>query len=140
MGAIERWVYLDHNATAPVKPEVIVAISEALAKSLKGLTGAATQLTVTPPSALLTFIQDTAHLAAVARDAFGNVVPVVVTWSSTNESVATVGANGVVTATGNGTGSIVAQAGPRCRRTTQVASPAPCPSRRPSRSFSSSKR
>ncbi|HXV23774.1 MAG TPA: cysteine desulfurase family protein [Alphaproteobacteria bacterium] len=32
MGAIERWVYLDHNATAPVKPEVIVAISEALAE------------------------------------------------------------------------------------------------------------
>ena len=71
-----------------------------------------TQLTVTPPTATLTAVGRTVQLSAEVLDQLGRPMSgVSVTWSSGEASVATVDANGLVTAVGNGEVTITAAAG-----------------------------
>ena len=71
-----------------------------------------TTVSVTPATASLTALGRTVQLAAEVRDQGGQVLTgVTVTWSSTNASVATVAANGLVTAVGRGIATITAAAG-----------------------------
>lgn len=88
-----------------------IAGADPVVFSALGLAGVPASVTVEPASATLTFVTDTAHLTATVRDAGGNVLPVPVTWSSTNEGVATVGPTGIVTAVTGGIASIIATAG-----------------------------
>ncbi len=72
----------------------------------------ATSLTIEPASHTLAAIGATVQLAAVVLDQHGNAMAdATVTWSSDDESVATVDENGLVTAVDNGMAEITAQAG-----------------------------
>ena len=72
-----------------------------------------TTLTVSPATAELTAVGATAQLTAEVRDQNGRVMAgTTVTWSSSDMSVATVGASGLVTAAGEGMATITAIAGP----------------------------
>lgn len=67
------------------------------------------QLTVSPGAAILAGLGDTVRFQAEAADAFGNVIEgVEFTWSSNDESIATVDPAGLVTATGNGIAEVEA--------------------------------
>ena len=72
----------------------------------------ATSLTVAPVAVALTAFGASVQLSAEVRDQNGTVMAgTSVTWSSGNADVATVDATGLVTAAGNGTATITAQAG-----------------------------
>jgi len=76
---------------------------------LRGLRNAA--VSVTPSNPTITGISNTQQLTATARDAASNPVSgVTFTWTSGNESVATVSATGLVTAVAAGTATITATA------------------------------
>jgi hypothetical protein len=68
---------------------------------------------VTPANRTLTFIRDVATFRATVRDALGNALggAQAVQWSTSAAGVATVDAQGVVRAAGNGTALITASAG-----------------------------
>ncbi|MDE2772773.1 MAG: putative Ig domain-containing protein [Gemmatimonadota bacterium] len=69
-------------------------------------------VTLSPPTAALTSLGATVRLTAEVRDQNANVMTgVTVGWMSGDTSVATVDATGLVTATGNGTALITAEAG-----------------------------
>ena len=69
-------------------------------------------MTVTPSTAEFGAVGATVQLMAEARDQSGQVIAgVAITWSSSDASVATVNAGGLVTATGNGSATIAATAG-----------------------------
>ena len=71
-----------------------------------------TTVTVTPSTATLTALGRTVELTAEVRDQAGQVLAgATVAWSSSNASVATVAADGVVTAAGRGIATITAAAG-----------------------------
>ena len=71
-----------------------------------------TTVTVTPATTQLTALGDTVRLTAEVRDQNGQVMAgAAVTWSSSDPMVATVDAQGLVTAAGNGTATITATAG-----------------------------
>ena len=66
---------------------------------------------VSPDSTTLHTIGDTESLTAVAKDANGNAISgATITWSSSNQPVATVSSDGLVTANGEGTATITATA------------------------------
>lgn len=66
---------------------------------------------VTPQSVAVNALGEMVEFSAVARDADGSTLPdVPITWSSSDDAVATVDGNGVATAQGNGTAMIVATA------------------------------
>ncbi|MDD9949119.1 MAG: Ig-like domain-containing protein [candidate division Zixibacteria bacterium] len=72
----------------------------------------ATSITIQPAAYTLEMIGATVQLTASVRDQNENVMAdVTVSWSSGDESVATVDANGLVIAVGNGMAEITAQAG-----------------------------
>ena len=72
----------------------------------------ATSITVTPSSHTLSSIGATVQLAAVVRDQNNNVMTgQMVTWTSANTAVATVSAQGLATAAGNGTAQVTARSG-----------------------------
>ncbi len=72
----------------------------------------ATSLSIEPSSATLMSIGATIQLSATVMDENGQPVPdAAVTWQSGDEAVATVDANGLVTAVGNGTTRITATSG-----------------------------
>ena len=70
-----------------------------------------TTITVTPEVVSFTAIGETAMLTAEVRDQSGTVVDHGVAWSSNDEEVAAVSAEGLVSATGNGAATITATAG-----------------------------
>jgi alpha-tubulin suppressor-like RCC1 family protein len=68
-------------------------------------------VTVTPATSGLVSFDETVQLAAVVRDANGNTIAgKTFTWDSSDESIATVSASGLVTAVGNGVVTITATA------------------------------
>lgn len=72
----------------------------------------ATTLTVTPAAAELGALGATTRLSAEVRDQNGQLMPgATVAWSSSNASVATVDASGLVTAVASGSATIMATAG-----------------------------
>lgn len=72
----------------------------------------AARVDVSPDAHTLSAIGDSVQLAAAPFDANDNAVEdATVTWSSEDDAVATVDDNGLVTAAGNGTANITAQAG-----------------------------
>ena len=72
----------------------------------------ATTLEVTPAEAELTALGATVQFSAEVRDQNGSVMTgAAVSWSSSNASVATVDASGLVAAAGNGTATITATSG-----------------------------
>lgn len=72
----------------------------------------ATTVTVNPTSATLAAIEETTRLTAEVRDQNGQVMAgAAVAWASTDASVATVDASGLVTAAANGSTTITATAG-----------------------------
>ena len=71
-----------------------------------------TRIMITPATTTLTAIGQTVQLSATVLDQNGQPVPgAVVTWSSGNAAVATVSAQGLVTAVMNGTAQITARTG-----------------------------
>ncbi len=71
-----------------------------------------TDLDITPAMVALAALGDTVRLAAEARDQLGRVVEdAAVSWSSSDETVATVDRGGLVTAVGEGTTSVTASSG-----------------------------
>ena len=73
---------------------------------------AATSVTITPSSATLNAIGETAQLEATAFDTGNSAIGgAVFTWSSSDPTVATVGADGLATAVSNGTAQITATSG-----------------------------
>lgn len=72
----------------------------------------ASRVTITPASATLNEIGQTVQLKASVVDAKNNPVPgAVVSWSSANTAIATVNAQGLVTAVANGMTQITARSG-----------------------------
>ena len=72
----------------------------------------ATTVTISPASATLTALQETARLTAEVRDQNGQVMAgAAVAWASSDASVAGVDASGQVTAAANGSATITATAG-----------------------------
>ena len=72
----------------------------------------AATVTITPSTANLTAVGQTVQLAAVVRDQRGRQLPsATVTWSSSDERVATVDSRGLVTAEGQGSAEITARSG-----------------------------
>ncbi|MYC99394.1 MAG: hypothetical protein F4X13_09020 [Gammaproteobacteria bacterium] len=72
----------------------------------------ATSVTVSPGSATLTAIEETARFTAEVREQNGQVMPgAAVAWASSDASVAAVDASGQVTAAANGSATITATAG-----------------------------
>lgn len=70
------------------------------------------RVNVSPPTALLGTIGQTVQLMAEAFDANGHVIADInFTWTSSNESVVTVDAAGLVTSRGNGNADVAAAAG-----------------------------
>ena len=68
---------------------------------------------ISPAELVFTAVGDTATLTASASDASGNTIAdAEVTWASADTLVATVGTNGLVTATGNGSTQVTATSGP----------------------------
>lgn len=85
-----------------------------------------TTVTVSPATAELTALDATAQLTAEVRDQNARVMAnVTVTWSSSDTSVATVSASGLVTATDNGTATITASAGSASGSATVTVAQAP---------------
>ena len=75
-------------------------------------TPVATTVTVNPGSTALSALGETARFTAEVRDQNGQVMAgAAVAWTSSNASVATVDASGVVTAAANGSATITATAG-----------------------------
>ena len=73
--------------------------------------GAIAEITLTPTADTLRALGDATQLTATARDVSGNDVPdAVFTWTSSDVSIATVDASGVVTAIGNGLATITVTA------------------------------
>ena len=71
----------------------------------------ATTVTVSPASATLTSLEETAPLTAEVRDQYEVVMPgAVVAWATSDTSIASVDASGLVTAEGTGTATITATA------------------------------
>jgi len=68
-------------------------------------------ITINPASASLTYISQSTAFTATVRDQYGAAMATSVTWSSSDESVFTVDGNGLVTSTGNGSGTLTAAAG-----------------------------
>ncbi|WP_419933684.1 Ig-like domain-containing protein [Candidatus Palauibacter sp.] len=70
------------------------------------------EVRVSPATATLTAVGDTIRLSAEALDANGHPAPgLELSWSTTDEAVATVDGNGLVTAAGAGTATVIALAG-----------------------------
>ena len=101
----------------------VAAGSAIITASVEGKTGTATitvstvaqgqvaSITVSPPSATVN-VAWTTNLSATARDGNGNAIPgSTFTWSSSNASIASVSASGVVTGVAPGAATIFATSG-----------------------------
>ena len=92
--------------------EVRAALGALTGQALIGVTQAAATLAVSPKTDTLTTAQPTVQLVVTAQDANGQPIPApAVMWSTSNAAIASVSANGVVTAIGNGVATIRARSG-----------------------------
>lgn len=110
------------NVTAAANGTVTITATSGSASGTATVTVAQqpVRVSVSPATATLGSIGQTVQLMAEAFDANGHMIAGVdVTWTSSNESVATVDAAGLVTSRGNGNAGITAAAG-GVRATAQV--------------------
>ena len=70
-----------------------------------------TEVIVSPASATLASLGDTARIAATVLDQNGQVISVAVSWASSAPTVASVDGSGLVTAVGNGGATVTARSG-----------------------------
>ncbi len=70
-----------------------------------------TSIAVAPTSATLTYLGQTTPFSATVRDQRGAAVSAAVTWSSSDQAVATVDERGTVTAVNNGSATVQATSG-----------------------------
>lgn len=88
----------------------VLAILGACSKSTDA--PVATTISVTPTSLNFASLNATTTLQATVQDQNGNTMTgAMVTWSTSSSTVATVASNGLVTAKGNGTGTVTATSG-----------------------------
>ena len=104
------------DATAPDPgPVETVTASDPVGRSARGVVAVddgAVAVLVRPPQAIITGVGDTLQLAALAFDENGYAVSAgAVSWASDDVSVATVDAEGLVTAVARGTATVTASAG-----------------------------
>lgn len=101
--------------TSVTKGEAGITATSSEATGLAALTVVGpvpTIVAVTPNSLTFTAVGDTVRLSAEVRDQIGRSMEgAAVVWASSDTQVATVDSVGLVTASGNGTGSITATAG-----------------------------
>ncbi len=96
------------NGTA----QITATAGSASATATVTVAQSANRITITPPSSTLMSIGETVQLTATVLDQNGQpVAGAVVTWQSSDEAVATVNGQGLVTAAMNGTVQITARAG-----------------------------
>ena len=121
-GAPVSWTTSDNSVasvsggglvTAVANGSVTVTATSGSAAGTAAVTVAqrAARVEVSPTSVEFSALGDSVQLTAAPFDANDNAVEdATVTWSSEDDAVATVDANGLVTAAGNGTANITAQA------------------------------
>ena len=125
-GATIAWSSSDETVATVSSDGLVTAIGEGTATitataSKDGVSAAGTasvsvrtqvaSVEVSPESTTLSSIGDTDSLAVVVKDANGNVISgATIAWSSSDETVATVSSDGLVTAIGDGTATITATA------------------------------
>jgi trimeric autotransporter adhesin len=89
---------------------IITATSGDLTVEIEVVVQPAAAITIEPSELALASIGASGELTAVVTDATGGQIPgLLLSWSSSNESVATVDGNGVVEAVANGDATITAQ-------------------------------
>jgi|GEM_PF-2422027 len=97
--------YADGSGTKYLVPSVLTVTGDVTAASQK----TATTLTLSPQEVALTSVGATADVTATVKDADNaEVSGAEVTWTSSNTEVATVDANGTITAVGEGVATITA--------------------------------
>ncbi|MEO6210820.1 MAG: Ig-like domain-containing protein, partial [Gemmatimonadaceae bacterium] len=121
-GAPVTWT-VDHSNIALVSSTGLVtgqAQGSAIVTATSGAAHVNVPITVTlppanavivSPSTVALLVSQTQQLTATITDAGGNTIPGTVTWSSNNTGVASVNANGVVTANAPGTATITGTSG-----------------------------
>lgn len=122
-GAAVSWATSD-NAVATVSAGGLVTAVDNGSATVTATSGSASgtasvavaqraaRVDVSPASVEFSSLGDSVQLTAAPFDANDNAVEdAAITWSSEDDAVATVDANGLVTAAGNGTANITAQAG-----------------------------
>ena len=88
---------------------VVALVDEVADTASLAVSQVVTSVTVSPETARITALTDTARMTAVARDANGYpVVGATMAWSSSNEGVAVMDDEGLVTAVDNGNATITA--------------------------------
>ena len=99
-------------ATGVIKGTVpIVATFGGVGGSSVIIVGAVVDQVIVEPDQVTLLAGETVQLSATVLDAEGNILPVSVTWSTSDPAVATVDAGGLVTAVSTGTADIVATSG-----------------------------
>jgi alpha-tubulin suppressor-like RCC1 family protein/uncharacterized protein YjdB len=102
-------------AAAALEPVIFVALAEPGPPATLNL----------QPSTLSLRIGGSASIAAMARDSFGNILRVPVTWSAEDAAVAAVSVDGVVSAMGAGTTLVRAESGGLASRLTVIVTAVP---------------
>ncbi|WP_419936865.1 choice-of-anchor B family protein [Candidatus Palauibacter sp.] len=91
---------------------VTAAAGQVNATATVSVRQSAASIAVSPDSVSFEALGDTTRLSATIRDARGNAIQTVeVAWSSSDTTVATVDAAGLVTSTGNGQAAVTARSG-----------------------------
>ena len=100
------------TAVAPGSATVTASVDSLVGEAVVRVVLSATTVDLTPDSLRLTYLGDTASFTGVVRDAAGAAIPgASITWTSSDDGVATVDTAGNVVAVGDGAATVTANAG-----------------------------